>query len=707
MSEKFKPNWSDPKTSNNLLSYGNLPNQGTVMDGLRLPNTKLLQVAADTVFVTGMAIGGPADAEPVQIHELPPASPGHTDFTNLQMPSVEAVSKLLTFDNVTESPPEHTLFMKEPPRSEHTLYRATPTPSEAAAPPFGPIPEEPSPPEQISQNIVVRLPRFPLQEIPYLTGGPHNFRYPNGFPTENILTPEIDLATRFVASCPEIIRIPGDGNVVAPADGAITVVGSKDPSDPNHSIIKMDIGDGIELVFTHVEPVKLKPGQKIIAGKKIGTISCGAPPGGHTDGKHLDFSLSKDGAPVDIRQVEIAGWLISGNRNYQGEMRKGGQVRTADTGRGARNYLGEYTLIRNPATAQTGQNGTYPSPNFDRPGESDTSARLRDKHANPSKAKTPAPIRVPAPTPKPKGTPTPTPTTIVRQITVPRQRESIPTRSATPALRPSPTIEVRTSTPALHTPVATKTPDSSSPTATQTVLATRTPDRPSPTAPTTTPETPTRTLAPSATTTPRQTEATSPTEKYLGKGWEKYTSRNSPYEIYYYYGESGAGVGKDGWEVVEDEFGGSIDTIVHDIDSDRYIDISISSEKLKTPMSQEEYTKKVREKINTLSVMPKDKRPANINLREGSKTRIGKYMADEIVFDVPYSGYVDNSDESTIVFPGISIFAPTGPVGSDITISEFVFVDEKGRGWRIGIRPRQFINDEVVTKTFASFRVMD
>ena len=83
--------------------------------------------------------------------------------------------------------------------------------------------------------------------------------------------------------------------VKAPADGVVAKVADDEP--PCGGTIVIDHADGYRTGFCHMQKINVKSGQEVKQGDVIG-ISGGGPndPGkGRSDGRHLHFTLRKDG----------------------------------------------------------------------------------------------------------------------------------------------------------------------------------------------------------------------------------------------------------------------------------------------------------------------------------------------------------------------------------------------------------------------------
>ena len=144
-------------------------------------------------------------------------------------------------------------------------------------------------------------------------GGPHNtngcpnggFRCTGGHPWNSL-----DLAGK-------------DGIVRAAADGKVEGT-SQCPRHSNFVII--DHGGGWHTTYYHLADIKVKPGDPVHSGQRIGTTSTGVGCGGHADGAHVHFSVDYYTGPyswhsggVDLDHFQIGDWVFhDGRTQYSG-----------------------------------------------------------------------------------------------------------------------------------------------------------------------------------------------------------------------------------------------------------------------------------------------------------------------------------------------------------------------------------------------------
>lgn len=200
----------------------------------------------------------------------------------------------------------------------------------------------------------------------FLTGGPHFDGLTGG------VRAAIDLAGKVVVRCPggETSR---DMAAIAPAVGTVTVVGNEnDPTDPNHSVVEIDLGSGVTVGIMHLDNMQVKVGQQVNPGDVLGFISCEVTPGGATEGQHEHVYVKVNGQYVPIGDLVLSGWQIHESpNNYQGTATKEGQtVRTADRRRcdtdtacgGLRNDLPAGEVLGARTDQETPQPATVPEP---------------------------------------------------------------------------------------------------------------------------------------------------------------------------------------------------------------------------------------------------------------------------------------------------------------------------------------------------------
>jgi hypothetical protein len=145
-------------------------------------------------------------------------------------------------------------------------------------------------------------------------GGPHNtngcpsggFRCPGGHPWNSL-----DLTGP-------------DGIVRAAAAG--TIEGTKRCPAHGSSLVIINHGDGWHTTYYHVAGVRLKPGDPVDMGQRIGAVSELHGCGGHADGPHVHFSVayyhgdySWRSGGVDLDGFQIGDWVFhDGASQYSG-----------------------------------------------------------------------------------------------------------------------------------------------------------------------------------------------------------------------------------------------------------------------------------------------------------------------------------------------------------------------------------------------------
>lgn len=103
-------------------------------------------------------------------------------------------------------------------------------------------------------------------------------------------------------------------NVKSPADGVVEVGEMK--NDDCGGTIMINHADGYKTGYCHMQKINVRPGQKVQKGEVIG-ISGGGPndPGkGRSDGRHLHFTLRKDGQLIDpMKFIGKEGIVMTGS----------------------------------------------------------------------------------------------------------------------------------------------------------------------------------------------------------------------------------------------------------------------------------------------------------------------------------------------------------------------------------------------------------
>lgn len=147
----------------------------------------------------------------------------------------------------------------------------------------------------------------------------------------------VDLALLERVKCNKGV-IAGDGplkdwTVVATESGQVQVIGGKEKTDPNHSVIVIKSNEG-KVGYMHIEPLeslnnKVKNGDKNVEkGEPIGKVTCEYPPGGDSTGFHVHlFTISSDGAAEPF-SANLEGWTFGINpQNGETIATKGDETR--------------------------------------------------------------------------------------------------------------------------------------------------------------------------------------------------------------------------------------------------------------------------------------------------------------------------------------------------------------------------------------------
>lgn len=170
---------------------------------------------------------------------------------------------------------------------------------------------------------------FPDSEEWFLTGGPHADGLSHGVRSAE------DFAPRQIVNCPGAPI--SNKHVTAAAAGEVKISGNEnDTTDPNHSIVVIELESGLRIGYMHLANIEVRVGQHVDQGETLGNPSCEFPPGGRSEGVHLHFFiLDEQGRHIPIAGFVLSGWQIHESAgNYQGIMTKAGlAVRTADRGR--------------------------------------------------------------------------------------------------------------------------------------------------------------------------------------------------------------------------------------------------------------------------------------------------------------------------------------------------------------------------------------
>jgi murein DD-endopeptidase MepM/ murein hydrolase activator NlpD len=104
-------------------------------------------------------------------------------------------------------------------------------------------------------------------------------------------------------------------NVKSPADGVVEIAAIK--NDDCGGTITINHADGFKTGYCHMQKISVQPGQRVAQGDVIGISGGGASDvgRGRSDGRHLHFTLRKDGQLVDpmkyIDKVSVSSSEVS------------------------------------------------------------------------------------------------------------------------------------------------------------------------------------------------------------------------------------------------------------------------------------------------------------------------------------------------------------------------------------------------------------
>ena len=84
-------------------------------------------------------------------------------------------------------------------------------------------------------------------------------------------------------------------DVQAAAPGVVEAVGETPTFEGYGNIVLVDLGDGIEALYAHLSEVRVKVGDTVEMGQKLGLAGCT----GYCTGTHLHFELREDGEAID------------------------------------------------------------------------------------------------------------------------------------------------------------------------------------------------------------------------------------------------------------------------------------------------------------------------------------------------------------------------------------------------------------------------
>jgi murein DD-endopeptidase MepM/ murein hydrolase activator NlpD len=84
-------------------------------------------------------------------------------------------------------------------------------------------------------------------------------------------------------------------DVVAAAPGVVEATGYASGYEGYGKIVLVDLGDGLEALYGHLDSVAVDVGAVVVAGQHLGVAGCT----GYCTGTHLHFELREDGVAVD------------------------------------------------------------------------------------------------------------------------------------------------------------------------------------------------------------------------------------------------------------------------------------------------------------------------------------------------------------------------------------------------------------------------
>jgi murein DD-endopeptidase MepM/ murein hydrolase activator NlpD len=84
-------------------------------------------------------------------------------------------------------------------------------------------------------------------------------------------------------------------DVSAAASGVVEAVDETPHFEGYGNIVLVDLGNGIEALYAHLSEVRVKVGETVETGQKLGVAGCT----GYCSGTHLHFEVREDGAAVD------------------------------------------------------------------------------------------------------------------------------------------------------------------------------------------------------------------------------------------------------------------------------------------------------------------------------------------------------------------------------------------------------------------------
>ena len=145
----------------------------------------------------------------------------------------------------------------------------------------------------------------------------------------------IDIGAKEIIHCKEDGKIngkriepypaPPNEWVTASQSGKVLVVGNEeDRSDRNHSLVQIKGNDGTLINYVHLDNIKVKKDQNVLASQELGQPSCEFPPDGDTTGIHVHLTVVGG-----INNKTFSGWTVQGDRMISSV----GTKRVADGGR--------------------------------------------------------------------------------------------------------------------------------------------------------------------------------------------------------------------------------------------------------------------------------------------------------------------------------------------------------------------------------------
>jgi murein DD-endopeptidase MepM/ murein hydrolase activator NlpD len=84
-------------------------------------------------------------------------------------------------------------------------------------------------------------------------------------------------------------------DVRAAAQGVVEAIDETPHFEGYGNIVLVDLGNGIEALYAHLSEVRVKVGETVETGQKLGEAGCT----GYCSGTHLHFEVREDGVAVD------------------------------------------------------------------------------------------------------------------------------------------------------------------------------------------------------------------------------------------------------------------------------------------------------------------------------------------------------------------------------------------------------------------------